>query len=110
MAKTKKRKKTLVDEMPSAEVLAEGRQIVAELMKYLGKHNLFLMFDPDSYKLRLGPDGVAFVFEGDSKPENKIPYTQEEDGVWEDKFSLDVEWSEFDPDNFDDEAEEDEED
>ncbi len=106
MAKTKK---TLLDRMPSAEVLAEGRQIVSDLMKYLGKHKLFLMFDPDNYKLRLGPDGVAFVSEGE-KPENKIPYTQEEDGVWEDKFSLDVDWSEFDPDNFDDEVEEAEED
>lgn len=106
MAKTKKPKKTLLDYMPSAEVLAEGRQIVADLMKYLGKHKLFLMFDPDNYKLRLGPEGVAFVFEGEP-PENKIPYTQEEDREWEDKFSLNVDWGEFDPDNFDDEDEED---
>ena len=35
-------KKTLIDRMPSQEILAEGRQIVADLMQYLADNKLFL--------------------------------------------------------------------
>ena len=99
-----KKKNTLMGNMPSKEVLAEGRQLVSELMDYLGKNKLYLMFDPDDYKLRLGPDGLTHVEDG-VQPKGKIPYTQEEDEVWNDNYSLDVEWGEFDPDNFDDDEE-----
>ena len=99
-------KKKLIDYMPSQEILTEGRQIVAELMKYLADNKLVLLFDPDHYILRLGPEGLCFR-EGIPAPKGKIPYTKEEDKEWKDKFSLDVDWSEFDPDNFDDELEED---
>ena len=99
-------KKKLIDYMPSQEILAEGRQIVADLMKYLADNKLFLLFDPDDYSLRLGPEGLCHC-EGTPVPKGKIPYTKEEDDEWDDKFSLDVGWSEFDPDNFDDEDEED---
>lgn len=98
MATKTKTKSPLMDNMPSEEVLAEGRQIVADLMKYLSDNKLFLMFDPDTYQLRLGPDGLAY---SDVQPKGKIPYTQEEDEVWADKFNLGIEFSEFDPDNFD---------
>ena len=99
-------KKTLIDYMPSQELLAEGRQIVAEFMQYLSDNKLVLLFDPDDYILRLGPEGLCYR-EGKPAPKGKIPYTKEEDEVWHDKYSLDVDWSEFDPDNFDDEVEED---
>lgn len=92
-------KKTLVDYMPPETVLAEGRQIVAELMKYLADNKFYLMFDPDNYDLRLGPEGLCYR-EDETAPKGKIPYTQEEDEVWLDNYSLDIEWSEFDPDNF----------
>ena len=94
-----KKKTTLVDNMPSETVLAEGRQIVTELMQYLADNKLYLMFDPDDYNLRLGPEGLCYR-EDETAPKGKIPYTQEEDEVWHDKYSLDIEWSEFDPDNF----------
>ena len=102
MAKKKTHKNPIMAKMPCEEVLAEGRKIVSELMDYLGKNKLYLMFDPDNYKLRLGPDGVAFSDDG-VQPKGKIPYTQEEDDLWQDKYSLGIEWGEFDPDNFDDE-------
>jgi len=35
------------------------------------------------------------------QPKGKIPYTQAEDEIWHNTFSLGVDWSEFDPDNFD---------
>lgn len=99
-----KKKNTLMGKMPSKEVLAEGRQIVSELMDYLGKNKLYLMFDPDDYKLRLGPDGLTHVEDG-VQPKGKIPYTPEEDEVWDDNYSLDIEWSEFDPDVLSDDDE-----
>lgn len=100
-----KKKNTLMSKMPSKEVLAEGRQIVAELMDYLGKNKLFLIFDPDDYKLRLGPEGLTHVEDG-VQPKGKIPYTQEENEVWDDNYSLDIEWSEFDPAILSDDEEE----
>ncbi len=101
-----KKKNTLMGNMPSKEVLAEGRQIVAEFMEYLADNKLFLIFDPDDYKLRLGPDGLTYAEDG-VQPKGKIPYTKEEDEAWDDNYSLGVEWGEFDPDNFDDDVEED---
>lgn len=109
MATKKTHKNPLMAKMPCEEVLAEGRKIVSELMDYIGKNKLFLMFDPDDYKLRLGPDGVTFVEDG-VQPKGKIPYTQTEDEFWNDNYSLGIEWSEFDPDIFDDEDDYDEED
>lgn len=105
MARKKTHKNPIMADMPCKEVLAEGRKIVSELMDYLGKNKLFLMFDPDQYELRLGPDGVAFVEDG-VHPDGKIPYTQEDDELWHDNYSLDIEWTEFDPDNFDDDIDE----
>lgn len=99
-----KKKNTLMGKMPSKEVLAEGRQIVSELMDYLAKNKLYLMFDPDDYKLRLGPEGLTYVEDG-VQPKGKIPYTQEENEVWDDNYSLDIEWSEFDPDVLSDDEE-----
>lgn len=110
MAKKKTHKNKILAKMPCEEVLAEGRKIVSELMDYLGKNKLFLMFDPDNYNLRLGPDGVAFAEEDGVQPKGKIPYTEVEDDFWHDNYSLHVEWSEFDPDNLDDEDEINEED
>ena len=98
MATKAKTKSPLMDKMPSEEVLAEGRQIVADLMKYLSDNKLFLMFDPDDYTLRLGPGALAY---SDVQPKGKIPYTKEEDEVWHDNYSLGIEFSEFDPANFD---------
>lgn len=99
-----KKKNTLMGKMPSKEVLAEGRKIVSELMDYLGKNKLYLMFDPDDYKLRLGPEGLTHVEDG-VQPSGKIPYTTDEDEVWDDNYSLDIEWSEFDPDVLSDDEE-----
>lgn len=93
-------KNTLMDNMPPETVLAEGRQIVADLMKYLADNKLYLMFDPDDYDLRLGPGGLCYRTEGDPAPKGTIPYTMEEDEVWRDNYSLGIEWTEFDPDNF----------
>lgn len=100
MRKTRKPKETLTGNMPSEEVLAQGRKLFADLMKHLDKNKLFLMFDPDDYSLRIGPDGLG-CSTSKTKPKGTIPYTQEEDEDWNSKFSLPLEFSEFDPANFD---------
>lgn len=101
MATTKKKKTTLMDNMPSREVIEEGRQILADLMKLLDENNLFLIFDPDDYSLRLGPDGLTYP-KNEKAPKGKIPYTEEEDQFWGENYTLGGKWGEFDPDNFND--------
>lgn len=122
MAKSKKGKGgPIMSAMPTPKTLEKGKDIFNRLVNLLSDNGFVLIFDPDDYGMRIGPAGLH---EGNGQqpplgnvkvsdkgirrrngkklPSDMIPYTAELDEEWDEKYSLGVDWGEFDPDNFED--------
>jgi hypothetical protein len=104
MAKNKKGKGgPIMSAMPTPKTLEKGKNLFNRLVKLLSDNGFVLIFDPDDYGLRIGPAGLHQGDKGirrknGKKPSNDmIPYTSELDEEWDEKYSLGVEWGEFDP-------------
>jgi len=122
MANSKKGKGgPIMSAMPTPNTLEKGKNLFNGLVKLLSDNGFVLIFDPDDYGMRFGPAGlhqgngqqpplgnVTVSAKGIRRRNGKkmssdmIPYTAELDEEWDEKYSLGVEWGEFDPDNFDD--------
>lgn len=102
MAKNKKGKGgPIMSAMPTPKTLENGKNLFNGLVKLLSDNGFVLIFDPDDYGMRIGPAGLH-QGNGKKMSSDMIPYTAELDEEWNEKYSLGVEWGEFDPDNFDD--------